>query len=102
MIAHTDINSNHFSCKGDQKFRSYRQRMVKNYSNIISTCNCEFHIKINISSPTLRAMVKVNTEQTEHPSTLMHSKGTEHACQNPAAPRKLIGPQIVTRKATYI
>lgn len=90
MIAHTDINSNHFSCKGDQKFRTHWQRMVKNYSNKISVCNCEFHIQINISSPTLRTTVKDNTEQTEHPSALMHSKETGHTCQNPVALRKLI------------
>lgn len=45
-------------------------------------------------------MVKDNTEQSEHPSALMHSKEAENTCQNPVALRKLKRPQIV--KESYI
>lgn len=100
MISHTDINSNHFSCKGDQNFWTYCQRMSKNYSTI-NPCDCEFHIEINICSPTWRVTVKDNTEQTKHPTALMHSKEAEDTCQNPSALGKLNRHKF-SRKAKYI
>lgn len=78
MIISVCTNSNHFSCKTDQKkFRIYWQRMFKNYSKIIFACNHVLHIPIYACSPTLRATVKDYTEQAENPSALLHKKETD-------------------------